>query len=609
MDIFSILTLFGGLAMFLYGMRIMGDGLKESSSGKLKQAMDMVTNNPIKAFLLGLGVTALIQSSTATIVITSGLAGVGILNLHQSLGIILGANVGTTVTGQIIRLLDLDSGSGSVGILQFFKPSTLAPIALIIGIILIMANKKISNSAETIGGIAMGFGILFVGLLNMTDAVDSLNATGVFDNMFSLLGNNAILGYAVGAVVSFILQSSSATVGILQTFSMSGQLSFHAVYPVIVGIYLGDCLTTFIVGSIGAKTEARRVCLTNVIYNLCKSVLVLAVVFVLHQFGILDGIWDSTANPGSIANANTIFNLASAIIVLPFTGLLEQLTVRLVKEDEKEITETKYDEKLAGLNPAFAQTPALALKSCYDVLWMMFTASRKNIEKSLILLRNYNKDLHQEILEREDHIDQLADQLSGYLELLSSALHATNQVVILNQYYNDINEFERLGDYAENIAEIAADLNQKNITFSENAFRELDILEDLLSHILDQAGQSFLRSDLDAAKAIEPLEEVVDDIVEVLKEAHLKRLYNASCNVYSSTDFLELLSNLERVSDICSNIGLATITRRQPELTSQNHSYSWFIHSGKDEQFNLAYQTAHNEYFKKLDALLESDQK
>ena len=264
MSIFDILTLFGGLAMFLYGMRLMGDGLKESSSGALKKAMESVTNNPVKAFLLGLGVTAIIQSSTATIVITSGLVAAGLLTLHQSLGIIIGANVGTTVTGQIIRLLDLDS-SGGTSWLQIFKPSSLAPIALIIGIVLLMTNRF--KNSKTIGSVAIGFGILFTGLLNMTSAVNVLSENGVFDSLFTGLSDNPLLGYAAGAAVAFILQSSSATIGILQALSASGGLIFRAVYSVIVGVYLGDCVTTAIVCWIGAGTEARRVGIYNILYN------------------------------------------------------------------------------------------------------------------------------------------------------------------------------------------------------------------------------------------------------------------------------------------------------------------------------------------------------
>ena len=286
MDIFNVFSLLGGLAMFLYGMRLMGDSLKESSSGALKRAMEMVTNNPVKAFFLGLLVTAVIQSSTATIVITAGLVGAGILTLHQSLGIIVGANVGTTVTGQIIRLLDVDA-SGTQW-LRFFQPSTLSPLALILGILMIMTGwPKNSKSA---GNIAIGFGILFAGLLNMTGAVDELASSGVLENLFRGLGDNPLIGYLSGASVAFVLQSSSAAVGILQAFSASGLLTFKAIYAVIVGIYLGDCVTTAIVIYIGSKAEPRRVSIMNILFNLGKSLLVLVAVTLLHKLGVLDSL-------------------------------------------------------------------------------------------------------------------------------------------------------------------------------------------------------------------------------------------------------------------------------------------------------------------------------
>ena len=283
MNFFDILSLLGGLAMFLYGMRLMGDSLKENSSGTFKNIMEKVTDSAVKAFLLGIAVTALIQSSTATIVITSGLVGAGILSLRQSLGIIIGANVGTTVTGQIIRLLDINASGSSV--LRFFQPSTLAPVALIIGIILIMTG--IFRNSKSIGNIAIGFGILFSGLLNMTSAVRALQESGVVEQLLSGLGSNPFLGYLTGAGVAFALQSSSATIGILQAFSASGFLTFKAIYSVIVGIYLGDCVTTAIVCSIGANREARRVGIINILFNLSKTVLVLVVITVIHHLGLL----------------------------------------------------------------------------------------------------------------------------------------------------------------------------------------------------------------------------------------------------------------------------------------------------------------------------------
>ena len=410
MDIFDVISLLGGLAMFLYGMRLMGDSLKENSSGALKLAMEKVTNNPVKAFLLGIFVTALIQSSTATIVITSGLVGAGILTLRQSLGIIVGANVGTTVTGQIIRLLDIDS-SGTAW-LRFFQPSTLAPIALIIGIVLIMGH--FIKNAKSIGNIAVGFGILFSGLLNMTGAVDNLAQSGTIEQLFSGLGDNPVLGYLTGAGVAFMLQSSSATVGILQAFSSSGLLAFKAIYAVIVGIYLGDCVTTAIVCSIGAKAEARRVGIVNILFNLSETVLVLLTVTVIHRLGLLDGLWERTVNSGMIANTNTIFNLGCSICLFPMLGVYEKLSRRIVKDEPEPVREEKYRAELEALNPGFLNTPALALNSCYQLLLTLFGAARANIEKSFRLLEGYDKALHREILAEEENIDHLTDCCSRY---------------------------------------------------------------------------------------------------------------------------------------------------------------------------------------------------
>ncbi|MBO6159818.1 MAG: Na/Pi cotransporter family protein [Firmicutes bacterium] len=398
MSILDVISLFGGLALFLYGMRLMGDSLKENASGTLKIVMEKVTDNSIKAFLLGMAVTALIQSSTATIVITSGLVAAGILTLHQSLGIIIGANVGTTVTGQIIRLLDVDSS----GFLRFFQPSTLAPAALMIGIVLIMSHRKAA------GNIAVGFGVLFTGLLNMTSAVRALQESGLIEGLMAGLGDNPFVGYLTGAGVAFALQSSSATIGILQAFSATGLLTFKAIYSVIVGIYLGDCVTTAIVCSIGANREAKRVGIVNILFNLSETVLVLVVITLLHQLGALDGLWNQTVNSGMIANTNTIFNLACAISLLPAVGVYEKLSGKIVKEEKK--SAGKYDEVLHALSPVFFDSPALALRSCYDTLLTMLKISRENLRKAQEQLNHYSAERKEEIQSEELQVDRLMDK-------------------------------------------------------------------------------------------------------------------------------------------------------------------------------------------------------
>ncbi len=597
MNIFDVISLLGGLAMFLYGMRLMGDSLKENSSGALKHAMEKVTNNTFKAFLLGIFITALIQSSTATIVITAGLVGAGILTLRQSLGIIVGANVGTTVTGQIIRLLDLDS-SGTVW-LRFFQPSTLAPIALIIGIVLIMGGFV--KNAKSVGNIAIGFGILFSGLLNMTGSVAKLTQSGAIEQLFSGLGESPVLGYLTGAGVAFVLQSSSATVGILQAFSASGLLSFKGIYAVIVGIYLGDCVTTAIVCSIGAKAEAKRVGIVNILFNLSETVLVLAGVALVHRLGLLDSLWERTANSGMIANTNTIFNLGCALCLFPMLGVYEKISRRIVKDDREPAKEEKYRGELEALNPSFINTPALALNSCYQLLLTMFRASRDNIEKSFRLLEKYDETLRGEILEEEENIDHLTDCCSRYMVELLPHLQLEQHVVILNQYYKVVGEFEHLGDHAVSIADIAAGMAQSGTAFSQTAVEELHIVEHALREILTYTENAFtVRSESDA-RQIEPLVQIVNELNVVLRRNHLRRLSLGRCDMYADSSFSNLAVEFGRIAAVCSNVGVAIVVRIHPELADHEHLYFESLHNGSDAAFNQAYEDAHTRYFRQFE--------
>ena len=595
MDIFGILTLFGGLAMFLYGMRLMGDGLKQSSSGTLKLAMEKVTGNPFKALLLGALVTAIIQSSTATIVITSGLVAAGILSLRQSLGIVIGANVGTTVTGQIIRLLDIDSSAA--GILQLFRPSTLAPIALIAGIVMIMGMKF--RNAKTIGNILMGFGILFSGLMNMTGAVDSLSETGIFDRLFESLGNNPFIGYLTGATVAFILQSSSATIGILQAFSAGGQLPFKAIYAVIVGIYLGDCLTTGIVCSIGAKADAKRVGVVNILFNLSETAAVLAGVALLKNFTpLLNGLWERNVNPGIIANTNTIFNLTCALIFFPFVSVYEKMSRKIVRDDPEE--ENRYKEQLDALNPAFYDTPALALKSCYNALVVMFRAAKENINRAFSLLERYDESIAEEIAREEDAIDGMADRIGNYVASLSPHLESSEHTEIANEYYKAVTEFERLSDHAMNISETAGEMKNKGLKFSDMAMDELFVLKELLDEVIEATGRAFENRDEEEAGRVEPLEEVVDDVVVTLKENHLGRVSRGECSVLTGAVFMDILGDAERISDVCSNVAFAVLARIRPKEAGQVHDYAHVLHSGRNQMFNRIYGQKKNMYYRKL---------
>ena len=593
MDIFNLIALMGGLAMFLYGMRLMGDGLKESSSGTLKTAMEKLTNTPVKAFLLGLALTAVIQSSTATIVITSGLVGAGIMSLHQSLGIIIGANVGTTVTGQIIRLLDLNNGGGGMSVLRFFQPSTLAPLALIAGIVMVMGPRF--KGSEQVSKIVIGFGILFSGLMNMTNAVSTLTESGIVERLFSNLGENPLIGYLIGAAVAFALQSSSASIGILQAFSTSGQLTFGAIYAVLLGIYLGDCVTTAIVINIGAKPEPKRVGTVNILYNLAKSALIVLVVNIVHATGALNTLWGATMRSGGIANTNTIFNLSCAVLLFPLIGLFEKLS-RIIVRDEP-VEESPYEEKLDALSPVFFGTPALALGRCYEVLLEMYHLARNNVERAFDVVANYDEDALNAIEADEEIIDIMADRISNYLVALSGHISQEEHTEILNHYYTVVTEFERLGDHAVNIANVTRQLRKRNREFTEYALRELSVLRKPIEEILDYSDQTFRKRDVTAARHIEPLEEVVDDMVNALRDNHLERLRKSVCSITAGTEFLNLLGDVERISDICSNIGVATIVRAMPELKHRSHDYISMLHSGESEEFNEEYRSAHEKYF------------
>ncbi len=600
MSVFNVISLLGGLAMFLYGMRLMSNGLKENSSGALKIIMERVTGSLFKSFITGLLVTAVIQSSTATIVITAGLVAAGVVECRKSVGVIIGANVGTTVTGQIIRLLDLKASATSW--LQLLKPSTLAPLALIIGVCMFMFARPKKHAR--VDGIIIGFGILFSGLLNMTEAVGSLSSSGLFETALASLGKSPVIGYLTGAAIAFALQSSSAAIGILQAFSVSGQLSFKAIYAVLVGIYLGDCVTTAIVCSIGAKPGAKRVGLINIMFNLSETVLVLAAVTLIHRFGLLDALWDKPIFSGGIANTNTVFNLGCALLLLPVHGVYVRLSNKLVKETSVE--NLKYEEKLSELNKAFFSTPALALSSCYDVLSEMFSLARGNIEKAIGLLYGYNEAAAAEIEECETAVDHMTDRVSQYLMSLSPHVRSSEQIRIVNQYYKVVAEFERLSDHAVNISETAGICFRNGSAFSDTALAELEVLTELTYRNLEYARLAFEKRDMEAAMHIEPLEEVADDLISAMRDNHLSRMRDGKCDFFADTCFTNLLSDMERISDICSNIGLATVMRVEHTLEGAEHEYISVLHQGRNEAFNDEYRRAHNEFFGKFAACADA---
>lgn len=592
MNFFNIVSLFGGLALFLYGMRIMGDGLQKGSSGALKNAMGKVTNNPVVSFLLGLCVTGVIQSSTATIVLTSGLVGAGIITLHQSLGIILGANVGTTVTGQIIRLLDLNSNATAW--LELFKPSTLAPLAAIVGILLIMAFKF--HNADLIGNTAMGFSILFTGLLNMTAAVAPLSESPAFSQLFIALADKPMLGFLAGAVVAFIIQSSSATVGILQALALTGKLSFSSVYAVIIGIYMGDCITTAIVCSLGSKADAKRTGIVHILFNLCGVALVAGSVALFHKLGLLDTLWSRPITSGGIANTHTLFKMACAVLLLPFVTLLEKASRKIVKDDPA----PRRDEEpeTATLDKTFLDSPALALEGVQLALTKMARMAVDNTKDAMENLLQPQDGAAETIRQRESSIDRIADQISDYLVRLSPRV-GDDESEKINYYIKCVTEFERIGDHAINLVESAEELEERGVHFSSGANRELDVMKEALHQVLDYAFLAYHEQSVDSALHVEPLEEVIDGLVAALRSNHILRLRRGQCNVESGFVFLDVLGNLERISDQCSNIGVHTVTACGHETYSE-HDYIRYLHEGHDERYSKEYKSVYEEYFSRL---------
>ena len=594
MTIFNLIALFGGLALFLYGMRLMGDGLKKGSSDAFKRAMEKVTNNPLVGFLLGLVVTAVIQSSTATIVLTSGLVGAGVMSLHQSIGVILGANVGTTVTGQIIRLLDVNASETSL--LNFFKPSTLAPLAAIIGILFIMVVK--GRKSDTVGSITMGFGILFTGLLGMTAAVSPLSESETFANMFYQLSGQPLLGFLLGTGVAFLLQSSSATIGILQAISTTGALTFSSVYAIIIGVNIGDCVTTAIVCSIGSEADAKRTGVIHILFNIAGSILVVAALMVLRGFGTLDPLWDQVLTSGGIANVHTVFRLFSAILLLPVCNQFEKLSRKLIKDDVR--LGESVEHELSLLDEKFFTSPAIALSGAGEAITTMARLARTGVMSAMGVLGEYNAHEIKVINENEDHIDKLADHVDNYLIRLSPHMTNGHGNDLLNYYIQCFGEFERIGDHAVNLTENAQEFIDRNASLSPMAHQEIKVLREVLGEILDYTYKAFAATDYEAARRIEPVEEVVDDLVATLRTNHIRRVRDGQCTVYAGLTFLDILVNVERIADQCSNIGVFTLSMTDERIMNNHHDYIHALHQGKDPLFNRAYQEAHDKYFDEL---------
>lgn len=576
--ILTAIKLLGGLAMFLYGMEIMGDGLKQGSGTALKNVLGKLTHNAFLGLLTGTLVTAVIQSSTATIVLTVGLIGAGILNLRQAVSIVLGANIGTTVTAQIIRLMDIDPSGGSI--LTFFKPDTLAPVTLIIGIILVMFVKK--EASKNVGLIALGFGILFTGLMGMTDAVEPLSESDAFVNILSYFSDMPLLGIITGLVLTVIVQSSSAMVGILQALSSTGVMTFELVYPIIMGINLGTCVTTALVCSIGSSKDAKRTGIVHIVFNTIGTILFMIVMSLIRNAGGFTSLWDSVVDSGVIANFQTLFNLITAIVLLPFTGILVKIACKIVKEEE--VKEEIYPE-IAALDKKLMISPAVALGEVAKVSATMATVAKDNISRSLKQFVKFDASRSEDINKQEDRLDRFTDAADNYLIELSANIENEGDNRQRNMLMQCIRDIERIGDYATNFDEMAKKMHDSELTFSATAQQEMSILNDAVQEILRLTVVSIENDSEYDARRIEPLEEVIDDMVLLLKNRHTARLCKGICSIDSGLIFMDMLTYLERTADQCSNIAMLMLGKNNEEIMKNHHLYLQELHASDDQSY------------------------
>ena len=599
MEILSaIIQLLGGLAMFLYGIEVMGDGLKNSSGEALKRVLEKVTGNVLMGVVTGALVTAVIQSSTATIVLTVALIGAGVLNLKQAVSIVMGANIGTTITAQIIRLGSIEAGDN--WLLWLFDTDTLAPIALVAGIILVMFVK--SKSSKTIGDICIGFGVLFVGLNLMTSGVKPLIGTDAFTTFIGIL-SNPLLGILFGLVLTVIVQSSSATVGMLQTVaSVPGSgITFAMAYPVIMGINLGTCVTTAMVCSIGSSKNAKRTGVVHIAFNTIGTVLFMVVMAAMQKMEVFGAAyWTRDVDSGVIANFQTVFNLLTAIALIPFTNWLVKLSMMIVKEEKEK---PHRHPELYTLDEKLYISPAVAVAEATKAVAAMGNIAKANFAKCCQILINGELVGVDEVNADEESLDFFADRSDHFLIGLSKAVESERDDRQVDMLLQTVPSFERIGDYATNLVELTERLQVEKTVFSESAKKELEIVCAAINEILDITVSAFANNDNAAAKAIEPLEETIDDMIMILKDRHTKRLKAGACSISSGLVFMEALTHLERASDHCSSIAVMMLARDNEEILHNHYAYLRELHEGNDKNYRSERNRRREQYIEPLKAI------
>ena len=544
MTIFDVLTLIGGLCLFLFGMNVMGDALERRAGSSLKKLLAKLTENKIAGFLTGLGVTAVIQSSSATTVMVVGFVNSGIMSLKQSIGVIMGANIGTTVTAWILSLGGISSDNLFV---QLLKPTSFTPVLALIGTALLMLGK--SSKKKDTGTILLGFATLMFGMDTMSSAVSGLADVPAFQNLF-IMFKNPVLGVLAGAILTAIIQSSSASVGILQALSVTGQVSYGAAVPIIMGQNIGTCVTALL-SSFGTNKNAKRAAIVHLSFNVIGTVIWLTV-FSLISSILKPAILDASASYLGIAVAHSMFNIACTVLLLPMSSLLEKLAIKLVPDTNKKEENVELDERLLV-------TPPIALERCHELVCEMAESSVVALKNGLNMLTRYDSAIAEEIRAAEEKADHYEDILGTYLVKLSRNQISDSDSSEVSKLLKVIGDFERISDHSINILESAEELKEKDMQFTPDAVKELEVLCGAVSEILTLSYMAFINDDLKSARDVEPLEQVIDGLKAKLRDGHIKRLKTGTCSIEAGFVWADLITNLERTADHCSNIAACVI--------------------------------------------------
>lgn len=590
MDITHITSLLGGVALFLYGMSIMGAGLEKLAGGKMQGVLQRLTSSTIKAVIFGTLITGVIQSSAGTVVICVGLVNSGIMTLTQSVGVIMGANIGTTVTGQLIRMADISGDSLWLTLLQ---PKTFAPVVAFIGCIfyVFIRNPKRKN----IGQIMLGFGILFTGMSLMDTGVAPLEASPVFQQMFVSM-TNPILGVLVGLVATVAIQSSSASVGILQALSSTGLVTFGSAIPIILGAHIGTAFTPLLTIG-GSSKDGKRAALIHLYFNVIGSVILLLLIYgVQYTVGI--PMWGDVMNKSSIANIHTLSSVAAMLMFLPCSGVLSRLAMMTVPDSAEEA----QDMSMPVLDERLFKSPAVALQQAKNAVVKMSRRSARNVSLATPLLVKMDDEVVSAIHVRENLIDRMEVEISNYLIRMADQELNDEESYTVTELLNFVTEYERIGDYAVNIKEKAEELREKEVSFSESAQKELQLLNEAMERILTLTNAAFENDDARTARRVEPLEEIIDIMVQRLRDQHIKRLKDGLCAIDTGVVFLDVLNNVERISDHCSNIAARLIGMEAGE-DYDSHTLKTMMHHSPSKDYQLEYEQCRKQYLVPLEEL------